>query len=294
MGRFDAALKHSIAAHPADWARFLGVPDTVAVEAVDTDLSSVQQAVDKLLRVASEPATLIHIEFHAWSDGDLDERVLLYHSTVLRREKLPVHSVVFLLDPRAWRQDNRGGVSNVSPYHGCRLEFTYQIIKVWELLPETFLHAGVGLLPLAPLANVAQESLPAVIEAMTERLRREVPRPDAAELWTATHILMGLKYDPELVGLMLQKVRSIMVQSATYQEILREGRAAGREEGREEGRERGKQEMLLLQGSRRFGTPSEGIRARILSIHDPDALDELSLRVLDASSWDDLMNAAGS
>lgn len=276
MGRFDAALKYSIAAHPADWGRLLGVPDGVLVEAVDTDLSTVSQSVDKLLRVGAQPESLIHVEFQGWSDPEFDERMLLYHCSIRRREKLPVHSVAFVLRPTAWSRENLGGIRHESVYPGCRLDFAYQVIKVWEQPPQIFLNAGLGVLPLAPLANVSEESLPAVVESMSERLR-EANRADAAELWTATHLLMGLKYETDLIELMLRKVRSIMQESVTYQAIRREGILIG------------SQNAILRQGTERFGEPEDSIRDRVHSITSPDALDDLLVRLLSVSSWDELL-----
>lgn len=280
MKVFDAALKHAVSAHPADWAHFLGVPPGIPVEAVDAEVSVVTQAADKLLRIASDPPALIHVEFHGWSDPEFDERMLMYQCTIRRRESLPVHSVAFILVSKAWRADNRGGVSFQSMFPGCRLEFNYQVIKIWELPVESILAAGLGVLPLAPLANVNEAQLPEVVEAMSERLRH-TERSEAAELWAATHLLMGLKYERELVSVMLQKVRSVMEYSTTYQEIIEKGEAKGSL--------RRAREVILRLGSRRFQPPSESIRQSIQSIQDDTVLDQLLDRVLVSNSWEELL-----
>ena len=93
------------------------------------------------------------------------------------------------------------------------------------------LAGGLGTLPLAPISAVTEPELPRVVDAMKRRLDREAPPREARELWTATRILMGLRWSPGLVGQMLKGVQG-MKESATYQQIVSEGRKEGRKEGR--------------------------------------------------------------
>ncbi len=285
MGKLDVALKHSLSVWPRDWARFLGVPDGLRVEAVDVDLSAITQMADKLLRVDADEPYLIHVEPQSYPDAELDLRMLHYNATASRREGLPVHSVAVLLHQGAMSSRNSGTFRTPVALTGCRLEFEYRLIKVWELPPDVILEAGVGILPLAPLADVRTEELPSVVDRMSARMRSAVPLREEAELWTATLILMGLKYSRELTELVLRGVRSIMQQSPTYQAILEEGR----EEGREEGVVEGMQKTILRQGAKRIRPASADVADRIRSIHDPDVLDALLLRLLDVSTWDDLL-----
>jgi hypothetical protein len=57
--------------------------------------------------------------------------------------------------------------------------------------------------PLVPLTNVPKADLPGVVRRMAERINAE-PRPRAAKLWTATYVLMGLRYPGELVDHLLE------------------------------------------------------------------------------------------
>ncbi|MCC7419265.1 MAG: hypothetical protein IT428_03175, partial [Planctomycetaceae bacterium] len=115
------------------------------------------------------------------------------------------------------------------------LDFEYQVIRLWELPVETLLEAGIGLLPLAPLANIGADDLPRVVELMAGRFRDELPPAVAAELWTATDILMGVKFGVEQTDLVLRAVRDVMKDSPTYQAILEEGVEKGIAQGREDG-----------------------------------------------------------
>ena len=132
--------------------------------------------------------------------------------------------------------------------------YNYRVIRLWGEDPEPYLTAGVNLVPLAPLANVAEPALPGLVERMAARINAE-PRPRSEKLWTATYLLMGLCYSEELVSRLLEGVHN-MQESTTYQAILREGLKKGLEEGRVEGRVEGRitgeQQVLIRQGTKRI------------------------------------------
>ena len=68
-----------------------------------------------------------------------------------------------------------------------------------------------------------------------------------------------------------------MKDSVTYQAIV------------EEGEIKASQEVLLKLGGKRFGAASETITLAIRSITDLDRLEALIDRLLDASSWQQLL-----
>ena len=43
------------------------------------------------------------------------------------------------------------------------------------------------------MTNVTEDELPGLVQRMEERINAE-PRPNAVKLWTATYVLMGLRY----------------------------------------------------------------------------------------------------
>jgi len=91
---------------------------------------------------------------------------------------------------------------------------------------------------------------------------------------------------------MLFGIRGIE-ESSVYQGILKKGEAKGRDEGRNEGRDEGAvdkaRKILLRQGSKRLGPPDEQISGRIAEVTEQDRLDVLLDRILDVSSWDELL-----
>jgi predicted transposase YdaD len=168
--------------------------------------------------------------------------------------------------------------------------YNYRVVRLWQEEPDPYLAAGVNLVPLAPLTNVAEESLPDLVRRMAARINAE-PEPRAAKLWTATYLLMGLCYEEELISHLLEGVQN-MRESTTYRAILREGREEGLIEGRNEGRIGEAHRLLLRLGEIRFGPPDEATRAAVEAIRDLDRLERMSDRVLDMSlnDWEDLLS----
>ena len=84
-------------------------------------------------------------------------------------------------------------------------------------------------------------------------------------------------------------------ESSVYQDIFSKGEAKGRAEGEGEaqGRAEEARKILLRQGRKRLGAPDESVLDRIAALSDPDRLDLLLDRLLDVSSWDELLASAG-
>ncbi len=141
---------------------------------------------------------------------------------------------------------------------------------------ETLLAAG-GTIPLAPLGNVAENELPGLIQRMDRRIREVArSRDDVGILWTAADVLMGLRYDRGLIEHLLAGVQD-MEQSVTYQAIV------------EKGMIRDRHDVLLQQGRKKFGPPSEVVVMAIRSVIDFERLSRLTERILDVSSWQELL-----
>jgi predicted transposase YdaD len=159
--------------------------------------------------------------------------------------------------------------------------YNYRVVRLWKEDPESFLIGGANLVPLAPLANVAKAALPGLVRLMAERINAE-PRPRADKLWTATYLLMGLRYEETFTSKLLEGVQD-MRESTTYQAILREGRI--------EGRVSEAQRLLLMLGEDRLGQPDETIQSAIAAIHDVERLEGMSRRVYSPSvrDWENLV-----
>ena len=73
--------------------------------------------------------------------------------------------------------------------------------------------------------------------------------------------------------------------------FLDQFRDEGRREGRKEGRMEGARELLLRQGQKKFGkAPTRKQQGELAAIADLRRLEQLSVRLLDVDSWDELFD----
>lgn len=134
------------------------------------DLSTVSLAADRIARVNAPTPYLLHAEFESGKDtADVPFCLLEYSVAAKRKFKLPVASVVFPLHRAsdstritgAYEEFGADGqVTSGSATEPC---YRTGMCEVWQEDGERLLTGGRGLLPLAPIANVAQAELPAII-----------------------------------------------------------------------------------------------------------------------------------
>ena len=161
------------------------------------------------------------------------------------------------------------------------LSFWYRVVRIWERPVEGLLSGGIGVLPLAPLADVERARLPEIVRRIDQRFAEEVPPSDIGDLWSATLVLLGLRYYDEHEGKQLLRGVRGMRESSTYQAIL--------EEGRVEGRIREARQIVLELGTGKFGAPDAETVATMERLNDLDTLHRLALGVLRASNWQELL-----
>ena len=240
---FDAATRALLELDPAGWLDCVGLPVTGPVRAVDSDVSTVTAEADTILQVGEPADYLAHLELQVSHDLDLPRRLLHYNVLLNYRHDRPVRSVAILLRREADSPTLKGRHRVLLPDGSSYLDFRYSVLRLWTMDVEAVLRSGLGTLPLAPLARVKKKDLPAVIDRMKERFDREVSQTESNLLWTATKILMGMRYSKELAATLLKGVQR-MKESVTYQAIVEEGVVQARKED------------LLFIGRRRFGPPS--------------------------------------
>ena len=268
---YDASTKYLIETRLADWLPLCGRTTTAELEIINADLSTVTATADRVLLVREAPPWLLHLELVSSRDDDLLPNIPAYNILLVRRHGVLVQTVVVLLRKSAEWPELNGTFQRGFPGRPPYLLFHYQVVRVWEIPPETFLSGGLGILPLAPLGAVAEAELPGVIRRMEERIRREATTDEAGTLWTAADVLMGLRYPRDLVVQLMQGVHG-MKDSVTYQAIVEEGEVKGLVKGRAEGILRARLEDLLLLGRRRFGDPIAETEIALRGIADADRL----------------------
>jgi len=277
---FDAVLKELIEKYPADWLAFFGAPTTDPVRTIDADVSTVSAATDKLFLVESDSAWLLHVEFQSSPSSGLIERLQWYNTLVRYRHGLPVRSILVLLRPSADSPQYSGVWQDRLPGGMTYLEFHYQAIRLWQVSEAAVLQGGVGVLPLALLADVVEKNLPNVVRRVAERLNHEVPEQHAAEtLWTQTFVLAGLRLP--------RSVLDPLFRGASAMSILEDSSAL--EYFTERAEARAFRAVLLIQGEQRFGAPAETVSAALQQLDDPRRLKRMTQRILQVNSWDELL-----
>jgi predicted transposase YdaD len=294
---FDPTMRDLYELAPAAWLEFFGipVPDPSQVQVIDSNLSTITAEADKVVRVGGAEPLIVHTEFLTGRDLGYPDQAHWYNTLLRRRHQLPVWTVVVLLRPAADGPELTGSYEKSVPGLGPNLWFRYDVVRVWLQPPEKLLTAGLPVLPLAPVSDVAPERLPEVLTMVAERLKREADPELRKTLWTSTRLLMGLRYPREQVGELIEGVANMVLgihgieDSWVYQDIFAKGRAEGEAKGRAEGRVEDARQVLLRQGRKKFGPPDPQIEAAIATIADLDRLHDLLDRIFDVSSWEELL-----
>lgn len=286
---YDPTLKTLVEIEPQSWPVLLGY-GKAPTEVLDADIATVSGAADKVVRVAGNPAYLLHLEFVSGHDSaTLPSTLLMRNGLLGHRHDLRVRSAAVLLRPESDSPQLTGVYEQSFPAEEPYLTFRYAVLRVWQLPPEPLLNGGLALLPLAPISAVTETELPGIIKRMEQRLRSWRGRKQIPLLWGAAYILLGLRYSPALAAQLFRGVMS-MKESSTYQAILEEGR----QEGRGEGAVVEAKKVLRLLGGDAFGVPDARTAAAIERINDLTQLEELLRRVRSATSWQDLLGQSAT
>jgi predicted transposase YdaD len=294
---YDATMRELIELEPAAWLRFLHIPavDPNRVRVIDSNLSTVTAEADKVIWVDDPGPWIAHVELQAGRDAELAERSHFYSTVLGYNRKVPVHTTIVLLRPAADGPELTGTLEKRyrnGDVYDC---FRYDVMRIWQKPVADVLASGLPVLPLAPVADVEPEKVPGVLAAISERLVTETNPEQAATLWTATRVLMGLRFPKEQVNELTREVSAMILgirgieESSVYQDIFAKGEARGEAKGRAEGRVDQAREALLLVGSKKLGEPDENVRMRIESIEDDVRLNSLLRRIFDVATWDELL-----
>jgi predicted transposase YdaD len=272
---FDPTVKTLVETSPGDWPVLMGQP-AARTRAIDADIATVSGAADKVLHVSTAPPYLIHLDFQSGHDSAELPELLHMRSGLLRhRHRLLVRSAAVLLRPETDSKALTEKLELAFPGEPPYDTFKYKVIRVWELPPAQLLQGGLGTLPLAPISAVTEAQLPGIIQQMEKQLQGRRQK-DVEQMWSATFILLGLRYSPEFAQQLLRGVQS-MKESSTYQAILEEGRT---EEARK---------FLVRLGSSLYGPPDATVQAALEGISDVERLEQLGVEVHTKANWEDLL-----
>jgi hypothetical protein len=279
---FDATLKDLGRDYPADFLAAFDRPPARPFVLLNVDLSTVTTAADLVVGLGDPVEKIVHIDFQssaaAWKHAD----VLVYNTLLYAEYHVPVHSIVVLLRPQA-AHANLNGAVRYSAGPGCSsMDFTYGLVRLWEKPAADLLAGALGTTPLAMLGALPAgvelaDGLTAVAQQLIERLEREAGHEQKRKLLTSAFVLTGLRVQRDVAREIFRGVHA-MRDSDTYLAIL------------DEGREEQLKEDILRLGRKRLGPPEEGAIATLKGIADLERLRRLLDRLLDATTWQDLLD----
>jgi hypothetical protein len=278
---FDATLKDMGRDSPQGFLAAFDRPPTGPVKLLNVDLSTVTTLADLVLGLGEPLEEIIQLDFQssaaAWKHADL----MVYHALLFAHYRVTVHTVVLLLRPEA-AHVNLNGVIGYAPRPGRgRMDFHYEVVRLWERPAEELLVADLGVAPLAVLGRLPEhlpleEGLAAVAQRLVHRLTNEAPSDRAKKLLTEALLLTGLRVRRDMAVKIFQGVR-MMEESDTYLMIL------------EQGQERARREDILVVGEERFGPPEEAVRIQLANVPDLERLKRMHRRAVKAASWQEIL-----
>jgi hypothetical protein len=279
---FDATLKDMGRDSPEGFLAAFDRPPTVPVKPLNVDLSAVTSAADLVLGLGDPLTEIVQLDFQssaaAWKHADL----MVYHALLFAHYHVPVHTVMVLLRPEA-AHGNVNGVVRYAPRPGRgKMDFGYEVIRLWERPAEELLAADLGVVPLAMLGRLAEglsleDGLAAVAGRVVERVTRESPPERARKLLTDALLLAGLRVRRDVAARIFRGIR-IMQESDTYLMIL------------DEGQEKHARKTVLLLGERRLGPADDGVKTRLEGITDLERLDRMILQAVTAGTWQEILD----
>ena len=186
---YDASTKYLIETRLADWLPLCGRTTTAELEIINADLSTAPPRQTACCWSARHRPGCCILELVSSRDDDLlpISRHIIYFWCGARRARTNGGRVVAKVGRMAELNGTfQRGFPGKPPY----LLFQYQVVRVWEIPPETFLNGGLGVLPLAPLGGWRKPT--AGCDPADGGTDSQGGAPDeAGSLWTAADVLMG-------------------------------------------------------------------------------------------------------
>jgi hypothetical protein len=278
--QFGATLKGTVKDDPIGYAVRFGLPPGKPVSLLNVDLSTLTAATDAAIGVGDPLEEIADLNFQSGPDPRLPDRVLLYNSALRYRHCVPVRSIIALMRKSADHANLTGLLAYGDADH--RLEFRYEVVRLWEQHPDSFLTGSLGLVPLAVLCKLpegssTEEALREIVRQIETRLLAESPGARAAVLMQAVVILTSMRVQKYQLPRILQGVGLMgEVMASDYFTEL--------------GKIEGRRETLIQQGRRKFGHTDETAEAALNLISDFDRLKRMADAIFTVSSWEELLS----
>ncbi len=236
MQDYDRTSKWLIQHHGDAILRLAGVADLDSWRPLQAELVQPRQLPDGLVearRAGQADPELFVLEIATYPDPRLLEQVLRDMTLVyLDRRTLP-EVLVLVLHPKG-RQKASGTQELRSPLGWTQWHASWRVVELWTLAAEELLAAGdVGVVPWVPLTHFAGPPGP-VLRRCRERIDREAPPEERANLLAVTQVLTRLRYNDRrlltILGGELAMIESPLLQEFEAKATLRATLKARRED----------------------------------------------------------------
>jgi hypothetical protein len=279
---FDATLKDMGRESPVGFLATFDQPPALPVKLLNVDLSTVTATADLILGLGDPLEEIVQLDFQssakAWKHADL----MVYHALLFAHYHVPVHTVIILLRPEA-AHANLNGTIRYAPRPGRgSMDFSYEVVRLWQRPAEELLAADLGVVPLAMLGRLPEnlsleDGLTVIAQRIAARVTKEALADRARKLLMDAYLLTGLRLRRDAAARVFGGVRA-MQESDTYLAIL------------DEGQEKALREVILVQGEDRLGPPDEAIKAELNNVLDLDRLKRMVRKTPNAASWQEILN----
>ena len=205
--------------------------ETVSIRSTDFPIKITEKSGKKYI-------LLLEVQTYWKKEKVMD--MISYKARFQNRYKLPVRSVMLLL-----KENNKA----INFYKDSELQFTFELIKIWQLEPEEIFERKLYFLyPFIPLMKGGKKT----IDKTEEKLYKEIKERDKkSELLTSLALLAGL-VDKDIAGKLLLRRKDIMIESPVYDMIKEEGIRKGLQEGLWKGMQKGRLEGKLEDARKMF------------------------------------------
>ncbi len=278
---FDATVKDMGRDSPQGVLAAFDRAPTKPIKLLNVDLSTVSAAADLIIGIGDPLEEIIHIDFQSsaapWKHADL----MVYHALLFAHKHVPVHTIIILLRPEAAHSNMNGKIVHAPRPGRGKMDFSYEIVRLWEHPAEELLNADIGLTPLAMLGRLPghlslEDGLRVVAHRVAERLRTEAAPDRANKLLTEALLLTGLRVRRDAARRVFQGVPG-MQESDTYLMIL------------DEGREDNVREMIRIVAEERFGGVDEAFRTQLSAVTDLARLKRMVRRAVKAGNLQEIL-----
>jgi len=221
---------------------------------------------------------------------------MLYYAMVIRRDrKVDVRSMVVLLRPESDGPAMRDPLRWTNSAGVC-LEFRFEVVRIWELSAERIFNGGLGVLPLAFVADVKKEDVPTLFRRANERINNEATPGEARDLLGGIEYMLDLRFSKEFI-MSLWDNDEVLRKMPSYDRGKADGVAIGEEIGEARGEARGEvrgkveeaRAILLRLARKKFGEPDALSLAAVNAVASAQELEDLVDRLMIVSSWGELL-----